>query len=91
MGSKKVKKFRIFNSQMTPFFLWKGEHRIIRILKSLVLCFEVVSGLKVNWNKTHMSGISIPESDLYLLGISFQLSLTRPQRILFPLSVSNLP
>lgn len=38
-----------------------GEERNIQILKSLILCFKLVSGLKVNWNKTHLSGISIPE------------------------------
>lgn len=42
--------------------LMKPEHRNIRIHKSLIRYFELVSGLKVNWNKTHMLAISISES-----------------------------
>lgn len=32
-------------------------------LKSLISFFELVSGLKVNWSKTHLWGISLPESE----------------------------
>lgn len=37
------------------------------ILKSLVQCFEMASGLKVNWEKSHMLGIYLSDSKCSLL------------------------
>lgn len=60
MGTKNVNVSQLQFGDDT-LLLMDGEQRNIQILKSLILCFKLVSSLEVNWNKTHLSTISVPE------------------------------
>lgn len=35
----------------------------VMVLKSLIQCFEMSLGFKVNWVKSHLSRISLPDSE----------------------------
>lgn len=40
----------------------EGNEKNVRVLKVSIQYFELVSGLKVNWAKSHLLGLSLSES-----------------------------
>lgn len=55
--------------------LMDGDPKYVRILKLLIQCVELVSGLKINWLKSHISGISLSNSVCLQMTTSLGCSL----------------
>lgn len=58
MGSDNVKVSHLQFAD-DSLILLAGEDKNVMILKSLIHCFELNSGLKMNWSKNHLLGLSI--------------------------------
>lgn len=43
--------------------LMEGEETNVLVLKFLIRCFELVSGFKGNWSKSHLSGLGLTDSE----------------------------
>jgi len=50
------------NLLMIPLFLVKKSWLNVRTIRAVLLLFEEVSGLKVNFNKSLLTGVNIPSS-----------------------------
>lgn len=46
-----------------PLILAEGNENNISVLSSIIQCFEMSSGLKVNWTKSHLLGISLSDTE----------------------------
>lgn len=55
VGSDKVKVSHLQFAN-DSIILVEGHEKNVLVLKSLIQCFELVSGFKVNWAKSHLSG-----------------------------------
>lgn len=73
MGYEKVSVSHLQYADDT-LILWMGVLNL-SYPKIISKCLEKVSGLKVNWSKTHILGISLPPTDCLLLANSLGCSL----------------
>lgn len=68
----------IYNLQMSLDPNGRRRNKVL-VLKSLIKCFELVSGFKVNWAKSQLSTIGFSESESMsmakFLGCSFKVWL----------------
>lgn len=56
-------------------FLFEGDPKNVRILKLLIQCFESVTGLNINWQKSHILGISLSNTEYLQMASSLGSSL----------------
>ena len=57
-------KYACFNLLMTLFFMCENSYTNIFTIKAILRCYELVSGLKINFHKSRMAGINVDRSTL---------------------------
>ncbi|GMP84262.1 hypothetical protein CsSME_00037854 [Camellia sinensis var. sinensis] len=53
--------YPIYNLQMILFFFYEADWEEVLCIKRLLRCFEVISGLKINYNKSMVIGVGVEE------------------------------
>ena len=65
VGTKKVKVSMLHFADDTIFFCKDNTHNVM-VIKSMLCCFELVSGLKVNFSKSRLGGVSVRQPQLWM-------------------------
>lgn len=73
MGSDKVNVSHLQFADDT-LILMEGEEDKVPVLKSLIKCFKLVSGFKVNWPKSQLSTIGFSKSESLFMANSLRYS-----------------